>query len=117
MGEYFRGLIAARRAEPRDDPLSLLIRSEIDGRRLNDDELVGSMMMVLNGGHETTANLLNNSMLALAEHPAAAEHLRRHPSKTVTAVEEFLRYDSDLDRAKVFAEHWALVESRLRAET
>jgi cytochrome P450 len=93
MGEYFRALIAARRAEPRDDTLSLLIRSEVDGRRLNDDEIVGSMMMVLNGGHETTANLLNNSLLALAEHPAAAEYLRSHPSRIATAVEEFLRYD------------------------
>jgi cytochrome P450 len=94
MGEYFRDLIAKRRLEPGEDPLSMLISSEVDGQRMNDDELVGSMMMVLNGGHETTANLLNNSMLALAAHPDAVKFLRDNPDKMDVAVEEFLRYDS-----------------------
>jgi cytochrome P450 len=74
--------------------VSKLIASEVDGQRLGDDELVGCMMMVLNGGHETTANLINNSMLALAAHPEAAAELRGRPEKAATAVEEFLRYDS-----------------------
>ncbi|MEZ0603098.1 cytochrome P450 [Paraburkholderia sp. IW21] len=94
MGTYFLDLIAKRRAEPRDDALSKLIASEVDGQRLSDDELVGCMMMVLNGGHETTANLLNNSMLALAAHPQTVQHLRQHPDEMASAVEEFLRYDS-----------------------
>lgn len=94
MGEYFLALIERRRAEPGDDALSMLIRSEVDGQRLGDDELVGSMMMVLNGGHETTANLLNNAMLALAAHPDAFGELRRNPARMPQAVEEFLRYDS-----------------------
>ena len=54
------------------------------------------MMMVLNGGHETTANLLNNSMLALAQNPEAVKDLRANPKKMTTAVEEFLRYDSPI---------------------
>ena len=94
MGAYFLDLIAKRRANLGDDTLSLLIKSEIDGKHMTDDEIVGSMMMVLNGGHETTANLLNNMMLALADHPEAVENLRLHPEKIPTAVEEFLRYDS-----------------------
>ncbi|ABE36213.1 cytochrome P450 family protein [Paraburkholderia xenovorans LB400] len=94
MGTYFLDLIAKRRAEPREDALSRLIASEVEGQRLSDDELVGCMMMVLNGGHETTANLLNNSMLALAAHPQTVQHLRQHPDEMAAAVEEFLRYDS-----------------------
>jgi cytochrome P450 len=96
MGSYFLELIAKRRADPSDDVLSLLISSEIDGERLSDDELVGSMMMVLNGGHETTANLLNNSMLALSARPDIVKTLRADPTKMTAAVEEFLRYDSPI---------------------
>jgi cytochrome P450 len=94
MGEYFRVLIERRRAAPGTDALSMLMRSEVDGKRLSDDEVVGSMMMVLNGGHETTANLLNNSMLALARNPEVFQQLRKNPEKMPRAVEEFLRYDS-----------------------
>lgn len=94
MATLFHDLIARRRAAQRDDILSQLIHSEIDGRRLNDDELIGSMMMVLNGGHETTANLLNNSLLGLIANPDQAERLRAGAAGIVPAVEEFLRYDS-----------------------
>lgn len=116
MGGYFLDLIAKRRAEPRDDTLSTLIRSEVDGQRLNDDELVGCMMMVLNGGHETTANLLNNSMVALSQHPDTAQELRRHPEKMATAVDEFLRYDSPvLSIGRVVAKDTELGEQALKA--
>ncbi|MFD2580142.1 cytochrome P450 [Novosphingobium colocasiae] len=53
-------------------------------------------MMVLNGGHETTANLINNSLTALAGHPEVADWLRARPEAMPTAVEEFLRYDSPI---------------------
>jgi cytochrome P450 len=96
MGGYFLDLVNKRRAHPEDDVVSMLIDSEVDGQRLSDDELVGSMMMVLNGGHETTANLLNNSMLALAQNPDAVKALQAEPKKMITAVEEFLRYDSPI---------------------
>jgi cytochrome P450 len=54
MAALFQSMIEERRAAPRDDMLSQLILSEAGGQRLNDDELIGSLMMVLNGGHETT---------------------------------------------------------------
>lgn len=96
MATLFKELIAKRRAVPEDDMLSQLIASEVDGRRLADDELVGCLMMVLNGGHETTANLINNSLLALANNPGTLEYLRSHPGGMQLAVEEFLRYDSPI---------------------
>lgn len=96
MATLFKDLIAQRRAEPRNDMLSQLIVSEIDGHRLGDDELVGCLMMVLNGGHETTANLINNSLLSLAHNPEAFAWLRANPDKMPTAVEEFLRYESPI---------------------
>jgi cytochrome P450 len=116
MGNYFLNLIAQRRVEPRGDAVSMLIASEVDGERLNDDELVGCMMMVLNGGHETTANLLNNSMLALADHPDAVAALRRNPEKMGTAVEEFLRYDSPvLSLGRIVTENTELGEQQIAA--
>jgi cytochrome P450 len=94
MGTYFLDLIEKRRADPKPDVATMLMDTEVDGEKLNDDELIGCMMMVLNGGHETTANLLNNSMLALSSHPDAVADLRANPDKMERAVEEFLRYDS-----------------------
>ena len=94
MAALFQGMIEQRRAAPGDDLLSQLILSEAGGLRLNDDELIGSLMMVLNGGHETTANLINNSLLALAHHPEQVAALRSNPDGMARAVDEFLRYDS-----------------------
>ncbi len=96
MATLFKELIAKRRAVPQDDMLSQLIASEVDGRGLDDDELVGCLMMVLNGGHETTANLINNSLLALAHNPDTLAFLRNNPGGMQLAVEEFLRYDSPI---------------------
>jgi cytochrome P450 len=94
MATLFQGMIEERRAVPRDDMLSQLIVSEAGGARLNDDDLIGSLMMVLNGGHETTANLINNSLLAIAHNPEQASVLRQNPDGMARAVDEFLRYDS-----------------------
>ncbi len=116
MGNHFLELIAKRRADPRDDAVSMLIASEVDGERLTDDELVGCMMMVLNGGHETTANLLNNSMLALVSHPEVMKDLRDNPGKMTTAVDEFLRYDSPvLSLGRLVTQDTELGEKTLKA--
>lgn len=116
MGNHFLELIAKRRVEPREDALSMLIASEVEGERLDDNELVGCMMMVLNGGHETTANLLNNSMMALANHPEVMQNLKAHPEKIVTAVDEFLRYDSPvLSLGRIVTEDTELGDQAIKA--
>lgn len=94
MGTLFQEKIQQRRKQPTGDVLSQLIHSEINGQTMTDDELVGSMMMVLNGGHETTANLLDNSLMALANHSDQFQLLKNDRSLLDTAVEECLRYDS-----------------------
>ncbi|QKR98349.1 cytochrome P450 [Sphingomonas sp. CL5.1] len=96
MAALFKEMIAERRHTAHSDILSQLMASEIDGQALNDDELVGCLMMVLNGGHETTANLINNSLMALVQHPDQLEWLRANPDGIDVAVEEFLRYDSPI---------------------
>jgi cytochrome P450 len=94
MAALFQDMIEERRASPQEDMLSQLILSDAGGQPLNNDELIGSLMMVLNGGHETTANLINNSLLALAHYPEQFAALRSNPHNIARAVDEFLRYDS-----------------------
>lgn len=116
MATLFKELIARRRADPQGDMLSQLILSEVDGQTLEDDELVGCLMMVLNGGHETTANLINNSLMALAHNPDAFAHLKANPDAMPTAVEEFLRYDSPiLSIGRVVKEDTELGDKELTA--
>lgn len=95
MASLFLQQIEERRDHDTGDILSQLVRSEIDGQSMTDDEIIGSLMMVLNGGHETTANLLNNGLMALINNPDQAEYLRGG-GDIVTATEEFLRYDSPI---------------------
>lgn len=57
--EFTRATIAARRAEPTDDLVSVLVGSEVDGERLSDDELVMETLLILIGGDETTRHTLS----------------------------------------------------------
>jgi cytochrome P450 len=91
---YFRGIIAQRRAEPRDDLLSALVRAQEEGDRLSDEELLANSVLLLNAGHETTTNLIGNGTLALLRHPDQVRRLRDDPSLIPAGVEEMLRYDS-----------------------
>ena len=95
MAAYFLDLIAQRRREPTEDLLSELVHlpADQDTGPLREDELVGSCIMLLFAGHETTTNHLANGVAALMEHPSAMEWLRRDPGLIASAVEELLRYE------------------------
>src|SRR6185312_734344 len=67
--EYVRALIAERRAEPRDDMVSALVQARVDGEQLSEDEIVSTVIVLLNAGHEASVNTLGNGMLAFARHP------------------------------------------------
>jgi len=92
---YFHELAARRRAEPEDDLISALV-SIGDGNQpaLSDDELVKMAALILAAGFETTTGLLANGLLALLDHPAQADRLRRESELAKPAVEELLRYDT-----------------------
>jgi cytochrome P450 len=94
---YIRRLIEARRAEPRDDLVSALVRAEEAGDRLKGDELVAMIFLLLVAGHETTVNLIGNGVLALLEHPAEMGRLRADPRLVPSAVEEVLRFTSPVE--------------------
>jgi cytochrome P450 len=98
LAEYFHGLIAERRAAPREDMLSALIAAEEAGDKLNEDELLATCILLLVAGHETTVNLIGNGVLALLRHPAELRKLRENPGLIGTAVEELLRFDGPVQR-------------------
>jgi cytochrome P450 len=96
--DYLRPLVASRRATPTDDLLGSLARPSDGVDRMSDDELIATAVTLLFAGHETTANLIGNGLLALLRNPAQLARLRAEPALAERAVEELLRYDSPVQR-------------------
>ena len=92
--EYFEGIIEQRRRDPRDDMLSALLAAEEEGDRLSHDELLGTLMLLLVAGNETTRSLIGNGMLALLKNPEQLQRLRDSPDLLDSSIDEMLRYDS-----------------------
>ena len=92
--DYFRAIVAERRAAPRDDILSALAQVEDEGGRLTEREMLNLLRLLLIAGNETTTNLIGNGVLALLRHPGELERLRDDPGLIPGAVDELLRYDS-----------------------
>jgi cholest-4-en-3-one 26-monooxygenase len=85
-----------RRAHPADDLTTALVTAEVDGERLDDFEVTMFFLTLVVTGNESTRNLVNHSALALVDHPAEAERLRRDPSLWTTGVEELLRWGTSV---------------------
>jgi cytochrome P450 len=85
---------AARRAEPRDDLITRLVNSTIDGRPVADDELYQLGFLLYLAGLDTVANVLTYSFRYLAAHPELRAALTAAPELIPSAVEEFLRFFS-----------------------
>jgi cytochrome P450 len=89
--QYLSVLIAERRAVPRDDLISALTQANEHGDQLNEAELLGTSLLLLVAGHETTVNLIGNGMFALLQRPDQWERLKQDPTLVKDAVEELLR--------------------------
>ena len=92
MGGYMSELIAQKRKAPEDDLISVLIDARDSAGKLTELELVKFCIGLLAAGHETTANSINMSFLALCQHPDELARLRADPALIPAAVEELLRY-------------------------
>ncbi len=113
---YFENIIAERRRRPEDDLLSALLVVEEEGERLSHDELLGTLMLLLVAGNETTRSLIGNGMLALLKNPAQLQRLRDNPGLLDTAIDELLRYDSPVQLIiRVVLEDMEFNGRRLRA--
>lgn len=87
IGEHAK----SRRTEPRDDLLTRLVEAEVDGERLNDQEVTNFAALFLLAGHVTTSALLGNMILCLDEYPAQQKEVRDDRSLVPMAIEEALR--------------------------
>ena len=94
MVEYFLALIDRRRSRPGTDLISSLLSAEIGGQRLTVPELLGFCSLLLVAGNETTANLIGNAVLCLAESPGTLGRLLEEPGLLPQALEEVLRFRS-----------------------
>jgi cytochrome P450 len=92
MMKMFGRLAAERRAAPDDGLISALVRTGKEDDRLADNEVVAMIFLLLLAGHDTTANLIGSSILALLDHPEQMARLRENPDLIGTAVEELLRF-------------------------
>ncbi|WP_427925094.1 cytochrome P450 [Streptomyces sp. cg40] len=90
---YFSGLLRRYEAQPADNLISGLIEARDADDTLTEAEVVATCTLLLFGGHETTANLIANSVLALLQHPDQLAALRDGEVDVRRAVEEFLRFD------------------------
>lgn len=97
MAGFFTGRIRDERADPGDTLLSALIAGQGDDG-LDDGELLGTCMLLMIAGHETTVNLLGNGLHLLLSHPDQLESLKREPSLMASAIEEMLRFESPVQR-------------------
>ena len=98
LTEYFTGLVAARRAEPRDDLVSALAATgEVAGQAqpaLSEAELLSNLILLLVAGFETTTNLLGNGLRIILTSPDVESSLRAGQVSTEAFVAEVLRYDA-----------------------
>ena len=83
--------VQERRANPRDDYMTTLVQTSIDGRPLTDAELVNTIQAFILAGFETTAHAIANLMLRLGERPDLQERLRTDVDARAAAIEEALR--------------------------
>ncbi|MEV0080779.1 cytochrome P450 [Nocardia neocaledoniensis] len=89
-------LVALRREQPGDDMTSLLVsqRDEDEDGKLTEEELIGTLLLVISAGHETTVNLLDQAITALLTRPEVLAKVRGGEITWADLVEETLRYES-----------------------
>lgn len=91
---YFRALAADRNASLTGDLLSAMLTARAGEDRLSEDDVVANCALMLFAGHDTTAHLLGNGMLALVSHPEQLRQMRNDPEIDDAVVTELLRYNS-----------------------
>jgi cytochrome P450 len=94
--EYFEPILEARRAEPKDDLISALGAAEIDGEKLDNEEIFSFLRLLLPAGVETTYRSLGSLLLGLLSDPEQLEAIRADRSLIPQAIEEGVRWEPPL---------------------
>ena len=101
MLNYVRGQIEECRRQPRPGLIGELVQAEEDGDRLDEDELVSMVFLLLVAGFETTTHLIADSVIALQQNPEQKAYLLADPeTRMERAVEELARHTSPVQSTK-----------------
>ena len=111
---YLQYLVDIKRKEPKEDLVSALILAESEGHKLSARELYSMIMLLIVAGHETTVNLITNTVLALLENPNQLQLLKDNPKLIDSAIEEGLRYYSPVE---VTTARWATEPFQIHHQT
>ncbi|MGR3764162.1 cytochrome P450 [Rossellomorea sp. NS-SX7] len=114
MLSFFKDLIEKRRESPQDDLISDLLHQGKD-RKLTEEELLATSVLLVIAGHETTVNLISNSLYCLLKKPKEYHKLIENPSLIELAIEECLRYESPTQMvARIASEDVELNDVQIR---
>jgi len=93
MKDYLAPLVEQKRAHPGDDLISKLATAEVDGTKLDDEEVISFLRLLVLAGAETTYHLLGNALVALLQDPALLELVRADRSRIAALLDETLRWE------------------------
>lgn len=103
---------------PGEDLYSMLLASEVEGRKLTKEEVKGVMVLTFAGGRDTVINAVTNAIAYLSEHQQSLERFRKEPEIINKAVEEMIRYFSPLTQmGRVVTEDTHVCEHAIKADT
>ncbi|BBY64975.1 cytochrome P450 [Mycolicibacterium helvum] len=110
MMDYLSDLVAQRRADPRDDLITLIATTEADdGGCLTDEEAISQITLLLAAGNDTTTALIGSAMTIMIDRPDVKAALLDDPARIAGAIEEMLRFDPpfhlNFRKAKADAEY------------
>ena len=116
--DYIDAQIDMRIANPGEDLYSVLLNSEVDGKKLTKEEVKGVMILTFAGGRDTVINAVSNSIAYFAEHPKSLDRLRVEPEIKNRAIEELIRYFAPLTQmGRVVTQDTAVCEHAIKADS
>lgn len=100
LQDYFRKVLQERRKTPGDDLVSRLLTLTHEGESCDDEEIISNIIMLFMAGHETTANMLGNALIALYRNPDQLTRVLEDDSLIADTVVECLRYDTSVQMVR-----------------
>jgi len=94
---YLAELVAAKRRSPAGDLVSVLVAAEDDA--LTTQELLSSLFQLVVAGHDTTASLIGNGVVALLDHPGQLQALLADPGRLPATIDELVRFTAPVPHA------------------
>ena len=94
--DYAQDLLDRRRVDPKDDMITRLSQVSENDVRLSDHQIICTIILLLNAGHEATVNTLGNGFYGLLSSQKTSEQISEESSSMNDIVEELIRWDSPL---------------------